>query len=470
MSLKSFSLVLGAALLTSACSDSTNTSARTIDPTGPITEDRTPRLAERYVAMGTSITMGWASNGVYAATQALSWPELLSFGSARPISLPLIQSPGCTSPYVAPLADGVRLSRESLAGSSVCAPLVAGISLPTQNVGMARAIAVDAVQTTPETAGPGQPWYGRVLPPGMTQLTATLSQNPTIVSVELGGNEVLNATSGLLLPGVTTVPFPFFAQPYTAIVNALAAAGTKAVLVGLPVDGRNLAALRRGAEIWANRDEFAALRVAVSNDCENNQNYINVSLKSLNMAFAGAAAAAANAPAPTFSCADVPGTIDFVLTPSDITTLNQQMAQMSAFIKQQADAHGFAYFSLGVLFDRADLKPAKYSVVNQLTSKLPYGLYTSLDAVHPNPVGHVLLAAAAAKAINATYGNFGGAGVARVTVHEPEASLADRMDEMLLPSEALARAKRIAMANKNLRLSACGGPDGCSIERAMRRR
>ena len=51
-----------------------------------------------------------------------------------------------------------------------------------------------------------------------------------------------------------------------------------------------------------------------------------------------------------------------------------------------------------------------------------------------------------------------------------DASLVDRMDEMLLPSEALARAKRVAMANKDVRLSACGGPDGCSIERAMRRR
>ena len=361
MSLKPLSLVLGVALLASACADSFNTPSRTIDPTGPITEDRTPRPTERYVAMGTSITMGWASNGVYAATQALSWPEMLAFGSARPMSLPLIQAPGCTSPYAAPLVDGARLSGESLGSSTVCAPLVPGITLPTQNVGLARAIAADAVQTTPEIAGAGQPWYGRVLPPGMTQLTAALSQRPTLMSVELGGNEVLNATSGLLLPGVTTVPFPYFAQPYTAIVNALAAAGTKAVLVGLPVDGRHLAALRRGDEIWANRDEFAALHVAVSSDCENNQNYINVSLKSLNMAFAGAAAASVNAPPPTFSCADVPGTIDFVLTPNDIAALNQQMAQMSAFIKQQADAHGFAYFSLGVLFDRADLKPSKYS-------------------------------------------------------------------------------------------------------------
>lgn len=471
MSLNPQYLLLAAALSVAACSDATTDSpARALEPTGPSAETRAPRTPEHYVAMGTSISMGWASNGVYGVSQALAWPELLAFGSGRPISLPLIQAPGCTSPLVAPLGANKRLSGEGFAGSATCAPLVAGVTLPTQNVALATAIAADAVLRTPEAAGPTLPFYSRVLPPGTTQLTAALSQNPTIVSVELGGNDVLGATSGLYLPGVTVVPFPFFAQPYNAILDALSATHTKAVLVGLPANGRNLAALRRGDEIWGNRAEFAALHVTVSDDCNGSQNYINVSIKSIMMAFAGAAAAAAGQPNPVYSCADIPGVQDLVLTPNDMEAIDAQLAQMTAHIRDQAAARGFAYFSLGTLYDRADLKGGAYSVVTQLTSRFPYGFYTSLDGVHPGPIGHVLLAAAAAKAINTTYGAFGVNSVAHASTREPSVPLTDRTNDELLPSEALAMARRIAHENRNTRLSSCSMPGGCDVRRAARMR
>src|SRR5207249_1522710 len=113
-------------------------------------------------------------------------------------------------------------------------------------------------------------------------------QRPTFVSVELGGNEVLNGTSGLIAPGVTIVPFPFFVAPYDALLDVIGSAHPKAVLVGLIADARKLPALRRGDEIWADRAEFAALHVDVSGDCAASPNYINISIKSLNLAFTAA--------------------------------------------------------------------------------------------------------------------------------------------------------------------------------------
>jgi hypothetical protein len=464
MLLKPRFLAVAAAFSISACSDGLDSdSRRALAPTAPTDENLVARSSEKYVAIGTSISMGWASNGVYGVTQALSWPELLAFGSGRPITLPLIQSPGCISPLIAPLGAGKRLSGESASGSTTCAPLVAGVTLPTQNVALAGAIAADAVQKTPETASPTAPWYSRVLPPGMTQLTATLSQSPTIVSVELGGNEVLGATSGLFMPGVTVVPFPFFAQPYNALLDALSASQVKAVLVGLPSDARSLPAMRRGDEIWANRAEFAALHVDVSSDCDGSQNWINVSLKSLTMVYTGAFTSSNGLPNPVFSCADIPGTPDQVLTPSDIAAANALLAQMTAHIKQQATARGFAYFSLGALFDRSDIKGGAYSVVKQMTSNFPYGLYTSLDGVHPNAIGHALLAFNAARAINTTYGNAGRNSIARVEAGEP--SLADRLEEPMLPSLALTEARRVALNNRHVRLAACWIPGGCGLER-----
>lgn len=451
MSPKTLAVTLVAAAVAVACSDAPTPSApKPPALSGSVEWSRGFGRTEKFVAIGTSVSMGWASNGVHAGSQLTAWPELLAFGSLNSISMPLIQSPGCTSPLVAPLGAGQRLSGESFAGSTTCAPNVDGVTLPTQNVALAAAIAADAVRTTPEAVATKYPWYSRVLAPGTTQLTAALSQQPTLVSVELGGNEVLNGTSGLVAPGVTVVPVPYFIAPYDALLDALGAAGTKAVLVGLPHEATNLAALRRADEIWADRGEFAALHVDVSPGCATSPNYINVSVLSLNMVFAGAQAAAQGQPNVVYSCDDRPGALDLILTPNDIAVLDGMLTQIDDHIRAQASARGYAYFSLAAMYDRSDLKPQTYSVASQLVSRFPYGLYTSLDGVHPNAVGSAVLALAAAQAINARYGS------ARVTtLSSTHGSLSDRMVEPEAPAMLLERARAMASQRRGERLPAC---------------
>jgi lysophospholipase L1-like esterase len=452
-------LVLVAALVAVACSDNTvsSPSPRALEPGQSAAVYRALGSDEHFGSMGTSISAGWCSNGFYEGCQTSAWPSLLDFGNSEPMTLPLIQSPGCTSPLIAPLGANARVSGETFAGSAVCAPNVAGVTLPTQNVALPTAIAADAVQKTPQIAGASLPFYSRVLAPGMTQLAALLSQPVTIASVEFGGNEVLGATSGLYLPGVTVVPLQFFIQPYTAILNALSVAQKKVVLVSLLSDARNVPALRRATEVWANRDEFARLNVTVSADCENSPNYINVSTKSIAMAFAGAAAKATGQPAPVYSCADVPGTPDAVLTPADIAAANTLIAQMNDFITQQAEARGFALFSLSVLYERNEGKQP-YSVVAQLTSSAPYGNEISLDGIHPSAFGHQLLAHAAAKAIRETYGK---GQPNRVRVRSGELSLADRLVEPTVPAFALEQALRLTKQNANAKVPVCFVPGAC---------
>jgi hypothetical protein len=151
------------------------------------------------------------------------------------------------------------------------------------------------------------------------------------------------------------------------------------------------------------------------------------------------------------------------MTPADIDASNALMGQMSAFVQQQATARGYAYFPLGALFDRPDIKgSAPYSVVMQLTSSSPYGPYTSLDGVHPNAVGQAVLAFAAAKAINAKYGD--------LELHARAPSLADQMTITLAPSAAMEMAKRVARERAGEQLSACSMPGGCFLsgDRKMR--
>ena len=69
-------------------------------------------IFQRYVAIGTSISMGVQGDGVYAATQQTSWPAQLARLAHRELSLPLIESTGCAAPLAPPHATGKRISGE----------------------------------------------------------------------------------------------------------------------------------------------------------------------------------------------------------------------------------------------------------------------------------------------------------------------------------------------------------------------
>jgi len=263
---------------------------------------------------------------------------------------------------------------------------------------------------------------------------------------------------------VTFVPFPFYAAAYNAVLDAIAPSNAKAVLFGMPKDARGIHAFRQGHELWANRAEFAALHVDVSPDCENNENWINVSIKSLNMAFTGAFTSANGFPNPVYSCADIPGTPDQVLTPSDMAFVNATLAQMQAHVRAQATARGYAFADLGALFERSGLKPATYSVVQQLTSRTPYGALISLDGVHPSLFGHLVLAVEAARGINAQYGSHFAAAKSIASLRAVD----EGPTELMSASQALEMARAVAREHRGMQLPACSMPGGCRVDGKMR--
>jgi lysophospholipase L1-like esterase len=79
------------------------------------------------------------------------------------------------------------------------------------------------------------------------------------------------------------------------------------------------------------------------------------------------------------------------------------MHQMSIQIQAEAAQNGFAYFALGALYDRSDIK-GPFSLTKLMTSFIPFGPYFSADGVHPNGTGQAILARAAAQALNNKYG------------------------------------------------------------------
>ncbi|MEJ7811013.1 MAG: hypothetical protein WKG32_11440 [Gemmatimonadaceae bacterium] len=359
----------------------------------------------RYVALGTSVSMGVQSAGVLYATQQQSWPAQLARLANVPFTLPLIAAPGCDAPLAAPLQLQQRYGRPASVVTPVCSALLSGVTLPASDVAINTARTSDALRVTPESAAVRDSaylgkLYRRVLRPGQTQLTAAIAQKPTFVSVELGSNELLGAAlSGLFVPNVTYVTYDVWQPQYDSIVTQLKATGARGVLVGLPVDLTKFPSFRLGSEIYAERTTLAALNIAVAANCQNSPNYIFVTSK-----LATALTIAATRP-PTnpysLSCADTVGQ-DNIVTPANAATLQAQVDQMNAHIKQLADQNGFACFRLEALYGVA--RPETFSIASVLSTDTPFGPLISLDGVHPSGRGSTTLALAAVRAINAKYG------------------------------------------------------------------
>ena len=388
--------------LTAACSDGAfEPVAADLRPLMDL-DQAGPSYMDNYVAMGTSLSMGWTSDGVHSGSQATSWTAQFAKRLHAPWSFPGIQAPGCKPPLAAPLGSFMRIDGSPSYGpNTTCAPNEAGVTLPTQNLAVENATAREGFTGTEAPLTGRVAVTSRVLPAGMTQTSAMLSLNPSFVSVEFGPNEVLSAQVGVLAPGLTFTPFSVFQPNYAGIIEAVKSTGARALLVSLGTDVRNFPAIRTGPELAAQREAFARYGVTVLPDCDASPNFMFVRgivpTAILTAKMAGAA---------TISCTDRPGTVDYILSPNDIAYINNLVAQMDAEILRHAAENGYATFPLGVLYEISK-DGVPFDLDSYLTSPMPYGDLISLDGVHPSEKGAALLARAAAKAVRTTYGQNG---------------------------------------------------------------
>ncbi len=382
--------------------------------TGPAGQD----AFARYVAMGTSLSMGVQSDGVVYFSQQQDWTKLLSHQAFASYTQPLIQAPGCFSPLIAPLQLSRRLSGISAGANpaasvpdTTCA-LFGTVSLPTNDVAIDGANTYDALYVTPETTAvesvKRRRQYRIVLSPKMTQVTAMMQQNPTLVSVELGANEVLGVASGLLYPKAgyrgaaaqgTFVPISVWQPVYDALIDSVKKTGAKVLLVGVPKTN-GFVSLRTGDELYQDRAAFQRYGVVIAADCQGSANAIFVPIKVLN----AIGAAQATGQAQNLSCSDSPGTQDNILTPADLQAVDALIDGMNSHISSVAQTNGWAYLDLSTVWAQWVSRRGPFSVAFLLGCVRPYGQYVSLDGVHPNVQGYQEMANAAASALNTKYG------------------------------------------------------------------
>jgi lysophospholipase L1-like esterase len=388
-------IVAAAAVLTS-CSDPLSPRPALRSGGAPNRAVTAQDVFQRYVALGTSNSMGVQSAGIFAAGQEAAWPAQLASRMGASFSLPLEQDPGCGPPLLPPLAADAALvgafgNDLVTAVMNTCSPLQSGVTLPANNVAISGADVHDALYSTIESQGTTTRTgilYSRVLLPGQTQVTAMLAQQPTFVSVELAANEVLPASTGRIS---AMTPYANWEADYDQVLAAVKSTGARAVLVGLPDNAANFPSIRRARELFNEWPSLLALGISVSLNCYFSSNYLFVP---------GYVLTLLSKTPTTATCADVPGAADYVLTASDVNAINARMAQMNAHMQTKALENGYAYFTLAAVYD---LPKPRFSVSGLLFSNSPFGSYISLDGVHPSTLGQSVLATAAAQAITNRY-------------------------------------------------------------------
>jgi hypothetical protein len=382
-----------------------------------ITGPRGQEAFARYVSIGTSVSMGVQSDGVFYATQQTAWPALLSHQAfANEFTIPLVQGPGCYSPLIAPIQFTRRLSGMQYPGvnaqDQVCA-LLGNITRPTNNVAIDGATTYHALRITPEStvttptnidSDQRKRLYAAVLGPGKSQVTSMMALNPTLVSIELGANEALRTVlQGNIIPAAayrqpdgtfSFYPVSVWQPQYDAIVDSVAKTGARALLVSVPRIP-NLVGLYPGDDFYQQTAAFASFGININPNCQGNTNQIYAFAKVLT---------ALGSPKPfAFSCADTPGAFDQILTPSDVTFIENLIGQMNAHIQAVATAHSWAYLDLNTALASFVAARAPFNLSRFLTCTRPFGQYISLDGIHPTPDGQQILANSAAGVLNQFY-------------------------------------------------------------------
>jgi hypothetical protein len=400
-----FPVAAVAAMVPSAC--------RSDRTTGPAGQD----AFARYVAIGTSVSMGVQSDGVYYASQQHAWPSLLAHLAFAPrFTTPLIQGPGCYSPLIAPLGLRRRLSGAqypAVSATDQTCGLLGADTLPANNVAIDGATTYAALRVTPETTAVAptnvesdqrKRLYKAVLLPRNSQVRAMMSQKPTLVSVELGANEVLRAvTAGIVVPAAayrqpdstfTFYPIDLWQPQYDAIVDSVAKTGAKALLVSVPLIP-SLVGVYPGDDFYQQAGAFQSLGVIINQDCQGSTDLI--------YAF-GKVLTALGSPKPyDFSCANNPTIADFILTQADTAFIDGLIRQMNTHISAQAASHGWAYLDLNTALAGFVAQKSRFNLSAFLNCPRPFGQYISLDGIHPSSDGQQEIANAAADALNSTY-------------------------------------------------------------------
>jgi lysophospholipase L1-like esterase len=337
------------------------------------------RLFVRYVAIGNSITAGFQGAGISDGTQRASFPALIARQAGAAYEYASLGA-GCPAPITS-LAG-------ALAGIGTAQCMVAGTPgrKLLNNVAVPGADSFDPMAPTPA----GDPLTTLILD-GKNQVDKALAQPPSLVTIWIGSNDVLDAAIGGRLGSGRPTPKDVFAENYARMVNRLTEAGVdKGILIGV-ADVTRIpllvpASMLQDVTFRFVLNTIAGEQVTVDPNCTGSSVLISLAI---------VAAIATDAHPPVIACAPIadPAIGDaFVLDAAEQSALTTAVTEYNTYISAKADSVGFLFVDPDPVWAAARARgdiPATPDILN-LTQ--PFGPLFSVDGVHPSNAGQILIA------------------------------------------------------------------------------
>lgn len=397
--------------------------------------------ASKYVAIGNSITSGFADGALYYDGQKVSYAALLAeqlkLVGGGEFRIPYVpaNSVGVGSTQNAPFKLGystdclgvTSLAPVPVASSgdvSIFSNSVYGSMGPFNNMGVPGAKVITAVApgygNPAAGAGNYNPFFTRMAsdPATASMLSDAAAQDATFFSVFLGNNDVLayataGGSSDAISPSGGAVGVGFDAS-YNAIINAMTANGAKGVVGNVPditalpyfttIPYNGLALTRQSQVDSLNFSTSGIFNFHVGNNAfiiedpsspvgsrhilPNELILLNVPLDSIKCHYMGSL---------------TPIRDRYILTAAEIANIQAAVSAYNSTIKSVAQAKGLAFVDVNGFLNKTKAGIVYNGVT--LNAQFVKGGAFSLDGIHLNPIGQALLANEFIKSINSTYGS-----------------------------------------------------------------
>lgn len=379
----------------------------------------------RYIAVGNSLTSGFADGGLYLEGQQNSYPDMIATqmktvggGAFFTPFFNANQADGSGYKKIASFngADPVIVDVPAAAvRGSITLPGVGTVALLTKYAGDLNNYGVPGIKLANVTNpgyGNANPYFERLLPnPSPANTTAYLdfvtAKPYTFFSMWLGNNDILGyAVAGGASPADQPTPKADFASLYNTAANALTKTGAKGVVATIPdVLGTpyfttvTYAAILAGVQATAPtvtaiyiKTGAGPVRPATAQD------YFVLPLRAANLIGKPNAAGLPYGLHPLN-----PVENQYVLDQAEAANVTDYINSYNATIKSVAAAKGLAVVDAYALFKSY----AAGKVVNGAAVSAAYitGNLFSLDGIHLTPLGYSIVANEFIKSINSQYGS-----------------------------------------------------------------
>jgi len=360
-----------------------------------------------YVALGDSLTAGFASGSLMNWYQDRSFPAVL----AQQAGAPVFEQPYISEPGVGPIFELVALAPTPIiapVGLIPGQPTNAEYPYPYNNLGIPGADLYDMIFQTGDINNLLQGnfenvMFDIVLRNGInTALEQAIGLQPTFVTVWIGNNDVLGAVlSGTAIEGVTMTPVDIFAGLYSNTIGALYTnTSADIVLINLPYPTEIPFATT--LDPWVDIPGVGRWYLVADTGVLTDADLVTLSAGDL---IAQGYGLPGGPPLPD-NLNIFTGEPGVVLRPDEVAAINAQVDAYNAAIAQAGAGFFSSVFDANALFSGivSGQNVPTYGGVS-LTADFLLGGIFSYDGIHPQRIGYAVLADNLIQFINAEYGN-----------------------------------------------------------------